>query len=46
MIAVFVEVLGRFGLTLSKSKAETIRMSISRAPAIYIVVNATGRHYH
>ena len=33
MIAVFVEVFGTFGLTISESKMETISMPIPRAPA-------------
>ena len=42
MMAVFVEVFGTFSLTISESKAETMRMPIPRAPATKIVFNATG----
>ena len=42
MVAVFVEVFGTFGLTISKSKTETMCMPIPRASATKIVFNATG----
>ena len=42
MMAVFVEVFGTFGLTISESKTETMCMPIPRAPATKIVFNATG----
>ena len=45
MTAAFVEVVGAFGLTTSKSKAETMCMPIARAPATQIVFNATGQQY-
>ena len=45
MMAVFVEVLGAFGLTISESKTETMCMPIPRAPATKIVFNATGQRY-
>ena len=45
MMAVFVEVFGTFGLTISESKTETMCMSISCAPATQIVFNATGQQY-
>ena len=45
MMAVFVEVFGTFGLTISESKTETMCMPISRAPATEIVLNATGQEY-
>ena len=45
MMAVFVEVFGTFGLTISESKTETMCMPISRAPAAKIVFNATRQQY-
>ena len=45
MMAVFVEVFGTFNLTISESKAETMRMPIPRAPATKIAFNATGQQY-
>ena len=45
MVAVFVEVFGAFGLTISKSKTETMCMPIPLAPATKIVFNATGQQY-
>ena len=45
MMAVFVEVFGTFGLTISERKTETMCMSIPRAPATKIVFNATGKQY-
>ena len=45
MRAVFVEVFGTFGLTISESKTETMCMPIPRAPATKIVFNATGQQY-
>ena len=45
MMAVFVEVLGAFGPTISESKTETMCMPIPRAPATKIVFNATGQQY-
>ena len=45
MLAVFVEVVDVFGLTISESKTETICMPIPRAPATKIVLNATGQQY-
>ena len=45
MMAVFVEVFGAFGLTISESKTETMCMPIPRAPATKIVFNATGQWY-
>ena len=46
MMAVFVEVFGAFGLTISESKTETMCMPIPRTPATKIVFNATGQQYH
>ena len=43
MMAVFVEVFGTFGLTISESKMETMCMPTPRAPATKIVFNATGQ---
>ena len=37
MMAVFVEVFGTFGLTISESESETMCMPILRAPATKIV---------
>ena len=45
MMAVFVEVSGTFGLTISESKTETMCMPIPRAPATKIAFNATGQQY-
>ena len=45
MVAVFVEVFGTFGLSISKSKMETMCTSIPRASATKIVFNATGQQY-
>ena len=45
MMAVFVEVFGTFGLTISESKTETMCMPIPRASATKIVFNATGQQY-
>ena len=45
IMAVFVEVFGTFGLTISESKTEIICMPIPRAPATKIVFNATGQQY-
>ena len=45
MTAVFIEVFGTFGLTISESKTETMCMPIPRAPAAKIVFNTTGQHY-
>ena len=45
MVAVFVEVFGTFGLTISKSKTEIMCMPIPRATATKIVFNATGQQY-
>ena len=45
MMAVFVEVFGAFGLTISESKTETMCMPIPRAPATKGVFNATGQQY-
>ena len=45
MIAVFVEAFGIFGLTISESTTETMRMSIPRTPATKIVSKATGQQY-
>ena len=42
---VFVEVFGTFSLTISESKAETMRMPIPRAPTTKIVFNVTGEQY-
>ena len=44
-VAVFVEVFGTFGLTISESKTETMCMPIPRASATKIVFNATGKQY-
>ena len=44
-MAVFVEVFGTFGLTISESKTETMCMPIPHAPATKIVLNATGQQY-
>ena len=43
MMAVFIEVFGTFGLTISESKIETLCMPILRAPVTKIVFNATGQ---
>ena len=45
MMAVFVEDVGTFGLTISESKTETMFIPILRAPATKMVFNATGQHY-
>ena len=45
MMAVFVEVFGTFGLTISASKTKTMCMPILRSPATKIVSNATGKQY-
>ena len=45
MMAVFVEIFGAFGLTISESKTGTMCMPIPRAPATKIVFNATGQQY-
>ena len=45
MMAVFVEVFGTFGMTISESKMGTMCMPIPRAPATRIVFNATGQQY-
>ena len=45
MMAVFVQVFGTFGLTISESKTETMCMPIPPAPATKIVFNATGQQY-
>ena len=45
MMAVFVEVFGTFGLTISESKTGTMCMPIPRAPATKRVFNATGQQY-
>ena len=45
MMVVCVEFFGAFGLTLSESKMETMRMPIPRAPSTQIVFNATGQQY-
>ena len=45
MMAVFVEVFGTFGLTISESKTETMYMPIPRTPAAKIFFNATGQQY-
>ena len=45
MMAVFVEFFNTFGLTISESKTETMRMPIPRAPATKIVFTATGQQY-
>ena len=45
IMAVFVEVFGTFGLTISESKAETMCMPIPRVPATKTVFNATGQQY-
>ena len=45
MMAVFVEVFGTFGLTISESKTETMYMPIPRAPATKIVFNAAVQQY-
>ena len=42
MMAVFVEVFGTFGLTISESKTETMCMPIPRAPATKIVFKCHG----
>ena len=44
-MAVFVEVFGTFGLTISESITDTMCMQISRAEAKEIVFNATGQQY-
>ena len=43
MMAVFIEVFGAFGLTISESKTETMCVPIPRAPATKIVFDATGQ---
>ena len=45
MMTVILEVFGTFGLTILASKTETMYMSITRAPATKIVLNATGQQY-
>ena len=45
MIAVFVEVFGAFGLTISARKTEITDMPIPRAPVAQEVFNATGQQY-
>ena len=45
LMAVFVEVFGTFGLTISESKTETMCMPIPRAPTTKIVFHATGQQY-
>ena len=45
MMAVFVEVFGAFGLTISESKTETMCMPIPRAPTTKIVFNTTRQQY-
>ena len=45
MMAVFAEVFGAIGLTISESKTETMCMPIPRAPATQVVFNATGQQY-
>ena len=45
MLAVFVEVFGTFGLTISESKTETMCVPIPRASVTKIVFNATGKKY-
>ena len=44
-MAVFVEVFGTFGFTISESKTDIMCMPIPRAPASKIVFNATGQQY-
>ena len=44
-MAILVEVFGILSLTISESKMETMFVSIPRAPATQIVVNATGQQY-
>ena len=45
MMAIFVEVFGAFGQTISESKTETVCMPIPPAPATQMVFNATGQQY-
>ena len=45
MMAVFVEIFGTFGLTLSESTTETMYMPIPHAPATKIVFKATGQQH-
>ena len=45
IVAVFVEVFGAFGLTISESKTETTCMPILLAPATQIIFNATEQQY-
>ena len=45
MMAVFVEVFGTFGRTISESKTKTMCMRIPGASATKIVFNATGKQY-
>ena len=45
MMAVFVEIFGTSGLTISEGNTETICMPTSRAPATKIVFNVTGQQY-
>ena len=45
MMAVFAEVFGPFGLTISKSKTKTMCMPNPRASATKVVFNATGQQY-
>ena len=45
MMAVLVEVVGMFGLTISERKTETMCVPIPRTPATKIVFNATGQQY-
>ena len=45
MMAVFVEVFGKFGSTISESKTENMYTPILRAPVTKIVFNATEQQY-
>ena len=46
MMAVFVELFGAFGLTISESKTETMYVPIPRASAMtQITFDATGKQY-
>ena len=45
MMAVFGEVFGTFGLTISESRTETMCMPIPRPPVTKIFFNVTGQHH-
>ena len=45
MMAIFVDVFGAFGLTVSEKKTETMCLPIPHAPATPITFNAMGQQY-